>query len=386
MRQVRQTKGELRVFLGCMNLNVTYSHNYMKLLIRVERAADRDRWVSCLNDASKLTVHDLYDFDESKCIGQGRYASVYKACRIDENGESLECAIKVVEKSEFWSRVVKSMERADTLVREASVQATLASKGVPLPTILKLGSLFETPDNLVFEVELLEGTDLFRYVSLKGSLSESEAACIIRDVLVGLEMMCRFGIAHRDVKPANILMCNKESDGVHVKLADFGMSTFAGVDGLLRGRCGTPGYVAPEIFSAGVNGGYGNKVDIFSTGVTLYIMLCGYEPFYGETDAELINANREALVEFPDSDWSNGELCGNCDVALLRPLILIHCMLVSAEARDLVRAMLEADPRKRISAKDALQHPWICNRTAAVAKPVELRGKDFVAGAACVIS
>ena len=284
------------------------SHDHIKLLIRVEKTTDRDRWVSCLNAASKLTVHDLYDFDGNTCIGQGRYASVYKARRIDKMGQSLECAIKVVDKSEFWSRVVKNMERADTLVREASVQATLACKGATLPTVLKLGSLFETSDNIVYEVELLEGTDLFRYVSKKGSLSETEAACIVRDILVGLEAMCRFGVAHRDIKPANILMCEKASDGVHVKVADFGMSTFAGVDGLLRGRCGTPGYVAPEIFSAGVNGGYGNKVDIFSTGVTLYIMLCGYEPFYGETDAELIHANREAVVEFPDADWGNGEL------------------------------------------------------------------------------
>lgn len=63
----------------------------------------------------------------------------------------------------------------------------------------------------------------------------------------------------------------------------------------------------PEIFSAGVHGGYGNKVDVFSAGVTLYVMLCGYEPFYGESDAELVAANKEAKLEFPESDWNQGK-------------------------------------------------------------------------------
>ena len=272
----------------------------------MEKTSDRDRWVSCLNDAAQLTIKDLYDFDEGNSIGTGRYASVYKARRRDTGQGPPNCAIKVVDKTEFWSRVVKGTERADTVVREASIQANLTAKGGKLPTVLKIYSLFETSDTIVLELELLEGIDLFRHVSSKSVLDETEAANIVRDILVCLEAMCRFGVAHRDIKPANILMCNKEKDGVYIKVADFGMSTFIGVDGLLRGRCGTPGYVAPEIFSAGINGGYGNKVDMFSTGVTLYVMLCGYEPFYGENDAELINANREAVLDFPATDWSNG--------------------------------------------------------------------------------
>lgn len=281
----------------------------VQLLVRVDNAAHRDRWVTCLNDAANLSIKDLYEYEESSKIGTGRYASVYKARRRDGTDEGPpNCAIKVVDKSEFWRRVVKGMERADTLVREASVQATLAAKGTSkLRTIVKLRSLFETSDNIVFEVELLEGTDLFQHVSSNSFLGEIEAAHIAHDILLSLDAMNRHGVAHRDIKPANILMCKKSTHGVHVKVADFGMATFAGVDGKLRGRCGTPGYVAPEIFSAGLNGGYGNKVDIFSAGVTLYVMLCGYEPFYGETDAELIEANREAVLEFPDDDWDNGK-------------------------------------------------------------------------------
>jgi hypothetical protein len=90
---------------------------FAQLLIRVEHTVDRDRWVSCLNSAAKLSIHDLYDFDSNSFLGQGRYASVYKARRKGTDEGFPECAIKVVDKTEFWSRVVKNMERADTLVR-----------------------------------------------------------------------------------------------------------------------------------------------------------------------------------------------------------------------------------------------------------------------------
>lgn len=353
----------------------------------MENTSDRDRWVTCLNRAAALTVSDLYEFDESKLIGTGRYATVYRARRRENMKSHPECAIKIVDKNEFWGRVVKGMERADTLVREAAVQATLTTKGDKLPTVVKIRSLFETSDSFVLEVELLEGTDLFHHVSSKSVLDESEAASIVRDILVSLEAMNRFGVAHRDIKPANILMCDKAKDGVNVKVADFGMATFVGVDGQLRGRCGTPGYVAPEIFSAGIHGGYGNKVDIFSAGVTLYVMLCGYEPFYGETDAELIDANREAQVEFPDDDWKKGMFpsCRQPHGFVFVSYSLSLIALVSLGARELVEAMLKADPKKRISAKGALQHPWVNSHTESTTVPSN-SAKKFVDGAACTIS
>jgi len=91
-----------------------------------------------------------------------------------------------------------------------------------------------------------------------------------------------------------------------------------------------------------VNSGYGNKVDMFSAGVTLYVMLAGYEPFYGESDAELISANKEAKVDFPKADWHK----------------------ISVEGRDLIEKMLIVDPSARISPADALRHPWITRRAA----------------------
>mmetsp|Transcript_30813 Transcript_30813/g.45567 ORF Transcript_30813/g.45567 Transcript_30813/m.45567 type:complete len:797 (+) Transcript_30813:267-2657(+) len=340
--------------------------DHRKLLIRVENTADRDRWISCLNRAAQLTLSDLYDYNSNMKIGSGRYATVYQVRRRDtgEKDSPPNRALKVIDKNEFWRRVVKGMERADTLVREISVQVLLSSKGNRCPSIVKIFGVFETTDVIGMECELLQGRDLFQHLSARSILAEEEAARVLRDVLTCLAAMNRFGVAHRDIKPANILMNDKGDDGVYVKVADFGMSTFVGVDGLLRGRCGTPGYVAPEIFSAGIRGGYGNKVDVFSAGVTLYVMLCGYEPFYGETDAELVDANKNGVLEYPEEDWST----------------------VSQEARELVQAMLEVDSKKRVSASDALKHPWILSKAGEVMPGVRVSSSDSADGAACDIS
>lgn len=352
-------------------------------------------------------MHDLYDVDESDgapTFGQGRYAVVRPAKRKDrrraasfsdtrylhatnsqENFRNVtstdtdgavqeyQCALKIIDKKEFWSRVKKGRERADTLVREASVQTTLAVLGNDTAGFIKLKNIFETSELLVLELELLNGTDLFQYVSSHGVLDEMEAAHIMRDLLNCLNVLEKIGIAHRDVKPANLLMCHSEnSDGTRIKLADFGMASFVGVDNLVRGRCGTPGFVAPEILLTGVNGGYGNKVDMFSAGVTLYVMLAGYEPFYGESEAELIKANREAKVDFPHADWQRGKtgkccLHTNVTLSLFSHIVSTSARLftVSVEGRDLIEKMLVIDPSRRIGPSEALRHPWITRRAAS---------------------
>jgi serine/threonine protein kinase len=361
-------------------------------MIRAETREECSYWIQCLNRAAQLRIEDLWDFEDGFELGQGRYASVYPARRKTEqyyvenaaveggaaaNTKAAvannDCALKIIDKAEFWRRVVKGRERADTLVRETSVQGALTAKCGKLGTFLQLRGLFETSEHIVLELELLEGTDLFKHISSKGVLPEHEAAMILRDMLLSLEAMNRVGLAHRDIKPANVLMCDREKDGVSVKIGDFGMSTFVGVDGLVRGRCGTPGYAAPELLSSGSRVGYSNKVDVFSAGVTLYVMLCGYEPFYGETEHDLIDSNKLAVIKFPEDDWGR----------------------ISNDARDLVQKMTRVSPSDRISAKDALQHPWI-NRLDSTSEgndPGGSRGRNIALTAAdvsqegaCVIS
>jgi serine/threonine protein kinase len=292
-------------------------------------------------------------------------------------------AVKLFDKNQFWRLVVKGVERADTLVRECSTQATLTCRHPNLYPFIHLRGFLETSDHIILEMEYLDGTDLFHYVSRRGVLPESEAARILADLLQLIVAMNEVGLSHRDIKPANILIYHNQqelsspppspSSSAGIKLCDYGMAAFAGIDGLVRGRCGTPGkfyllvryilrvrimldfvcsrfppailgYVAPEIFTAGRHGGYGPKVDVFSAGVTLYVMLCGYEPFYGTSDEELIEANRTAQVEFPPEEWSS----------------------VSKEAVSLVQSMMTVDPADRPSAQEVLAHPWLQEHVTTV--------------------
>jgi calcium/calmodulin-dependent protein kinase I len=138
-------------------------------------------------------------------------------------------------------------------------------------------------------------------------------------------------IVHRDLKPENILLKDK-SDDAAIKIADFGFARY--VKEGCRTACGTPGYVAPEIITGKV---YGKPVDIWSLGIIIYILLCGYPPFYHKNQAQLFRLIREGKYEFDSPYWDP----------------------ISKNAKDLVRACLTVDPAKRITMDGVLKHPWV---------------------------
>ncbi|GMH60120.1 hypothetical protein TL16_g02979, partial [Triparma laevis f. inornata] len=203
---------------------------------------------------------------------------------------------------------------------------------------VKLLGVFETFKHLVIEMEFVESetSDMFQLLQLRSTLSELEAADYVYNILLAVRGMQSVGIVHRDIKLANLMVVDGGEGGDGGELGDYGMANFVGKDGLLLGRCGTPGYVAPEILRAGKNVGYGNNVDIFSTGVVMYTVLCGYEPFYGESEKELVESNKRARVLFPEEDWGR----------------------VSEEAKRLIKRMLDSNPDTRISADEALRSNW----------------------------
>ena len=198
-------------------------------------------------------------------------------------------------------------------------------------------------------------SDLFQLMRSRGKLNELDAADYIHNILYGIRGMQSLNIAHRDIKLANLMVTNDDSE-VFVKLGDYGMANFVGKDGLIKGRCGTPGYVAPEILKAGKNIGYSNKVDVFSAGVVMYTLLCGYEPFYGETDGELVDCNRRARVVFEDRDWGG----------------------ISAEAKRLITRMLDSNPETRITPDEALSSEWFGES--------EIPTEAYPEGGSCAVS
>ncbi len=230
--------------------------------------------------------------------------------------------------------------------------------------IVQLQGTFETPDYLVLQLELMEGQDLFQHVSSRGRLPEKEVSHVVHDILTSLAACKSHGLVHRDVKLANLMFASKgenddettgwggggadtwksglftkNSDRMSstVKLLDFGLATFVSQGRYASGRCGTPGFVAPEILKARGEELYGNNVDIFSVGVVAFTLLCGYEPFHGRTLEELLDANSKAMFDFEEEYWSD----------------------VSTLAKDFISRVLDSNPDTRITPEEALHHEWI---------------------------
>lgn len=202
--------------------------------------------------------------------------------------------------------------------------------------ILTLVDYFETMNNLYLVTELALGGELFDRICRKGSYYESDAADLIRATLSAVAYLHDHGIVHRDLKPENLLFRTPE-DNADLMIADFGLSRIMDEEQfhVLTTTCGTPGYMAPEIFK---KSGHGKPVDIWAIGVITYFLLCGYTPFDRDSNLEEMQAILMADYSFtPFECWRN----------------------VSQAARDFINRCLTVDPPDRLTAHEALQHPWI---------------------------
>ena len=271
------------------------------------------------------------------------------------------CAVKVIRKHEFWALVEGGKERTDTVSREIATQLYLTSSEDFCTGIVKLWDVFETRDFVVLELDLMQKTDLFQLLKAHKVLQETQARKIIRHLVKTIGMLQEKKIAHRDIKLSNIVFPDGDGE-VIPKIVDFGMAAFVGKDGFVTGRCGTPGYVAPEILDARPNTGYQNRVDLFSLGVVAYTLLCGYEPFYGTGEKELIASNRRCKVSYNRKGWEN----------------------ISGDAKDFVQGLLMRDPSERLTVEKALSHPWM--RHAPRRGPQASTGEPGDDSGGCTIS
>jgi len=218
-------------------------------------------------------------------------------------------------------------------------------KQVNHPNVVGLKDMFETASTLYLVMELVTGGELFDKIVEKGQYSEKEASVIVKQILSAVGYLHSQGIAHRDLKPENLLL--KGSDDTTVMLSDFGLSKIIGEDKLMETACGTPYYVAPEVLQAA---GYDKEVDLWSVGVITYLVLCGFPPFYGESLPEVFEQIMSAQFDFPDPYWTE----------------------VSPQAKDFIQKLLVIDPHKRLTAQQALDHPWIS--AGGVDKQLNLKG------------
>uniref|UniRef100_A0A4W5KAK3 calcium/calmodulin-dependent protein kinase n=1 Tax=Hucho hucho TaxID=62062 RepID=A0A4W5KAK3_9TELE len=189
---------------------------------------------------------------------------------------------------------------------------------------------------LVFD--LVTGGELFEDIVAREYYSEADASHCIQQILEAVLHCHQTGVVHRDLKPENLLLASKLK-GAAVKLADFGLAIeVQGDQQAWFGFAGTPGYLSPEVLRKDP---YGKPVDMWACGVILYILLVGYPPFWDEDQHRLYQQIKAGAYDFPSPEWDT----------------------VTPEAKDLINKMLTINPAKRVTATDALKHPWICQRS-----------------------
>lgn len=265
------------------------------------------------------TVEEFYTLSSE--LGRGATSIVY---RCEEKQAQKPYALKVLKKT-IDKKIVRT---------EIGVLLRLSH-----PNIIQLKEIFETDTDIALVLELVTGGELFDRIVERGYYSERDAAHVIKQILEAVAYLHENGVVHRDLKPENLLYADLSLDAP-LKIADFGLSKIIDDQVTMKTVCGTPGYCAPEILRGNA---YGPEVDMWSVGVILYILLCGFEPFFD-----------------PRGDQYMYSRILNCDYEFVSP----WWDEVSLNAKDLVSKLIVLDPHKRLSVREALQHPWVLGKAA----------------------
>ncbi|KAL9236304.1 hypothetical protein vseg_010991 [Gypsophila vaccaria] len=255
-----------------------------------------------------------------KELGRGQFGVTY-LCTDRATGEQLAC------KSISKKKLVTKADRED-MRREIQIMQHLSGQ----PNIVEFKGAYEDKLSVNLVMELCAGGELFDRIIAKGHFSEKAAASIVTQI-VNVVHVCHFmGVMHRDLKPENFLLASKDHDAA-LKATDFGLSVFIQGGKVYRDIVGSAYYVAPEVLRRR----YGKEIDVWSAGVMLYILLSGVPPFWAETEKGIFDAILQGHIDFESKPWPS----------------------ISNGAKDLVRKMLTADPKKRITAAQVLEHPWL---------------------------
>ncbi|CAB1429017.1 unnamed protein product [Pleuronectes platessa] len=257
-------------------------------------------------------------------LGKGAF-SVVRRCMKISTGQ--EYAAKIINTKKLSTRDHQKLER------EARICRLLKH-----PNIVRLHESISEEGFHYLIFDLVTGGELFEDIVAREYYSEADASHCIQQILESVNHCHVNGIVHRDLKPENLLLASKLK-GAAVKLADFGLAIeVQGEQQAWFGFAGTPGYLSPEVLRKDP---YGKPVDMWACGVILYILLVGYPPFWDEDQHRLYQQIKAGAYDFPSPEWDT----------------------VTPEAKDLINKMLTINPAKRVTATDALKHPWICQRS-----------------------
>ncbi|XP_050535597.1 calcium/calmodulin-dependent protein kinase type II alpha chain isoform X21 [Daktulosphaira vitifoliae] len=264
---------------------------------------------------------DNYELKEE--LGKGAF-SVVRKCIQKHTG--LEFAAKIINTKKLSARDFQKLEREARICRK-----------LQHPNIVRLHDSIQEELFHYLVFDLVTGGELFEDIVAREFYSEADASHCIQQILESVNHCHTNGVVHRDLKPENLLLASKIK-GAAVKLADFGLAIeVQGDQQAWFGFAGTPGYLSPEVLKKEP---YGKPVDIWACGVILYILLVGYPPFWDEDQHRLYAQIKAGAYDYPSPEWDT----------------------VTPDAKNLINQMLTVNPAKRVTASDALKHPWICYR------------------------
>ncbi|KAG0492702.1 hypothetical protein HPP92_006100 [Vanilla planifolia] len=259
-------------------------------------------------------------------LGRGEFGITY-LCTDKETGEKFAC--KSISKNKLRTAV-----DVEDVRREVDIMRNMP----PHPNVVNLKHTYEDDNAVHLVMELCEGGELFDRIVARGHYTERAAAAVTKTIVEVVQVCHKHGVMHRDLKPENFLFANTKETAA-LKAIDFGLSvTFK------PGQCfteivGSPYYMAPEVLKRN----YGPEIDVWSAGVMLYILLCGVPPFWAETEQGVAQAIIRSVIDFKRDPWPK----------------------VSESAKDLVKKMLDPDSKRRLSAQQVLDHPWLQNAKKA---------------------
>ncbi|KDP22101.1 hypothetical protein JCGZ_25932 [Jatropha curcas] len=285
-----------------------------------------------------ITAH----YDLGRELGRGEFGVTY-LCTDINNGEKFAC--KSISKKKLRTAVdIEDVRREVEIMKHLPIH----------PNIVTLTATYEDDDAVHIVMELCEGGELFDRIVARGHYTERAAAAVMRTIVEVVQMCHKHGVMHRDLKPENFLFANRK-ETAPLKAIDFGLSVFFKPGERFNEIVGSPYYMAPEVLKRN----YGPEVDVWSAGVILYILLCGVPPFWAETEQGVAQAIIRSVIDFKRDPWPK----------------------VSDNAKDLVKKMLNPDPKLRLTAHQVLEHPWLQNAKKApnvsLGETVKARLKQF---------
>ena len=251
-------------------------------------------------------------------------------------------AIKIINKVRFPYGKSELQKQSNKILNEVTILKSLAH-----PNIIRLWDVVDLPNTIYIMLEYANGGDLFANVIENTRLSEERAKLYFYQIVTAVYHMHQNHIVHRDLKLENLLLCYRSNEDVPslVKITDFGLSKMVNNETFLKTICGTKLYIAPEIIRAKLKddpicdeGNYNSKIDMWSLGVILYIILSGSPPFDKNYPGKTIEMQIcDGDFSFPKSSWSD----------------------ISFEAKDLVKSLLVVQSNKRYNCDETLKHDFL---------------------------